>query len=366
MNAAPFSERTRPIRIGVVGAGYFSQFHLRGWASCSQAQVVAICDADFERARAAAKTHGIARHYQDVETMLAGEELDLIDVIVPPAHQAVVLRATIGKSIPTICQKPFATSFSEASQLATLAANWDVPLIVHENFRFMPWFREAKRFIEAGQLGRAHGILFRLRPGDGQGENAYLSRQPYFREMKRFLVAETAIHYIDTFRNLLGEVRAVSATLRRLNPTIQGEDAGIITFEFESGAIGVLDANRCNDHVAQNQRRTMGEMWLEGSKGCLRLDGEAQLWWKAHEQSQTAHAYSNGWEHTTEFGNGACGALQTHVLSALSASATIENTAASYLTNILIQEAIYASHETGRKIELATFSPPLVPQIPTL
>jgi D-apiose dehydrogenase len=366
MNAAPFSDFTRPIRVGVIGAGYFSQFHLRGWARCPQAIVVAICDADFARAQAAANLHNITGCYQDVATMLASHDIDLVDVIVPPTHQGEVLRTTIAKNIPTICQKPFATSFEEASQLATLAAARDVPLIVHENFRFMPWFRETKRVIEAGQLGRTHGILFRLRPGDGQGEDAYSSRQPYFREMKRFLVAETAIHYIDTFRYLLGEVRAVTATLRRLNPAIQGEDAGIITFEFASGAFGVLDANRCNDHAAENQRRTMGEMWLDGSAGCLRLDGDARLWWKPHGEQQIAHPYVNGREHTDEFGNGACGALQAHVLAALSGQITIENAAERYLTNIQIQEAIYASHETGRKIVLADFSPPKTPQIPTL
>jgi predicted dehydrogenase len=42
-------------------------------------------------------------------------------------------------------------------------------LVVHENFRFMPWFRHARRLAEAGRLGRPHALHFRLRPGDGQG-----------------------------------------------------------------------------------------------------------------------------------------------------------------------------------------------------
>jgi D-apiose dehydrogenase len=110
----------------------------------------------------------------------------------------------------------------------------------------------------------------------------------------------------------------------------------------------------------------MGEMWLEGSAGCLRLDGDARLWWKPHGQQQIAHAYASGREHADEFGNGACGALQAHTLAALSGRAVVENTAEHYLTNIQIQEAIYASHESGRKIELSNFSPPTTPQLPTL
>ncbi len=103
---------------------------------------------------------------------------------------------------------------------------------MHENFRWQPWYREAKRLIDSGTLGTLHSIAFRLRPGDGQGLDAYLDRQPYFQRMPRFLVFETAIHWIDTFRFLLGEVEAVAARLRRINPAIDGEDAGYIIFEF--------------------------------------------------------------------------------------------------------------------------------------
>ena len=68
-----------------------------------------------------------------------------------------------------------------------------------------------RRCLDAGLLGTPHAISVRLRPGDGQGAAAYLERQPYFQNMPRFLVHETAIHFIDAFRFLLGEVRAVTA-----------------------------------------------------------------------------------------------------------------------------------------------------------
>ena len=100
--------------------------------------------------------------------------------------------------------------------------------------------------------------------------------------MPVFLVRETAVHFIDTFRYLMGEVRAATARLRRLNPVIAGEDSGLLIFEFDDERKGLFDGNRLNDHVANNPRRTMGEMWLEGERGVVRLDGEARLWWKPH------------------------------------------------------------------------------------
>ena len=213
---------------------------------------------------------------------------DLADIVTPPATHLALVELAASHGVPIICQKALAPSYDEAEAIVRAAEKARVPLAVHENFRWQPWYREAKRLLDAGTIGTPHSIAFRLRPGDGQGPRAYLDRQPYFQRMPRFLVYETAIHWIDTFRFLMGDVRAVTARLRRVNPAIDGEDAGYLIFEFANGATGLFDGNRANDHVAANPRRTMGEMWLEGSAGVLRMDGDARLWWKAHHGDEVA------------------------------------------------------------------------------
>ena len=87
--------------------------------------------------------------------------------------------------------------------------------------------------------------------GDGWGENAYIPRQPYFRDYPRLLVFENGIHFIDTYRFLAGEISRVTAWLRRLNPVIKGEDCALIVFEFAGGALGEWDANRYNETTAR-------------------------------------------------------------------------------------------------------------------
>jgi predicted dehydrogenase len=169
--------------------------------------------------------------------------------------------------------------------------------------------------------------------------------------MPQFLVRETAVHFIDTFRFLCGEVRAVSARLRRLNPAIAGEDAGLVIFEFEGGSTGLFDGNRLNEHPATDLRRTMGEMWLEGAAGVLRLDGDARLWFKPHGRPEQPHAYDAG--PTDRVFGGAVGALQAHVLAHLEHGTPLENAAHDYLPNLHVQAAIYRSHEQGCRIEPA-------------
>jgi D-apiose dehydrogenase len=341
-------------RVVMVGAGYWAQFQVEGWRDAGT-PLRAIANRHIENAQALAQRYGVPTCYDDVAAMLDAERPTLVDVVLPPAAQEPAVRAAVERGIPTICQKPFGTDLAQAEAMTAMAQAAGVPLVIHENFRFAPWFRELRRLIDEGFFGRVHGVAFRLRPGDGQGREAYLDRQPYFQQMPQFLVRETAVHFIDTFRFLMGEVRAVTARLRRLNPVIAGEDSGLLIFEFDDERTGLFDGNRLNEHPGQNMRRTMGEMWLEGERGVMRLDGDARLWWKPHQGAERQHAYDDGAGRGV-FG-GASTALQAHVLAHLRNGAPLENAAADYLANLRVQEAIYHSHASGTRVALATFDP---------
>ena len=120
-------------------------------------------------------------------------------------------------------------------------------------------------------------------------------------------------------------------------------------FDFEGGATGLFDGNRLNEHEAKDMRRTMGEMWLEGSGGVLRLDGTGRLYWKQHGKPEQEHGYDHGGD---TFAGGACTLLQQHVSDFLLRQAPLENTAADYLQNIRIEEAVYESSQSGRRVKL--------------
>ncbi len=347
------------LRVAGIGAGYFSRFHLDGWRDVAEAQVVGWCDTDPARAETLARAFDVPESFGDAAAMLDALAPDLVDIVTPPPAHAALVALAHARRIPVICQKPLTPSWGESVALADAADRAGVLCVVHENFRFQPWYREAKRLLTDGTLGMPHCVSFRLRPGDGQGPHAYLDRQPYFQSMPRLLVVETAIHWIDTFRYLLGEVTGITARLRRMNPMLAGEDAGYLVFEFDNGATGLFDGNRSNDFVAANPRRTMGEMWLEGSAGVLRLDGNARLWWKPHRGEEQEHVYDRGPEST--FGGGCCGALQRHVVAHLRTGTPVENAARDYLVNLRVQEAAYASHAHDCRVQPRDFEPPARP-----
>jgi predicted dehydrogenase len=145
-------------------------------------------------------------------------------------------------------------STRDAAQAVTAEAPaHGAQLVIHENFRFQPWYRAIRKALNGGQIGQVPQATFRLRPCDGQGRRACLDRQPCFRRMERLLVHETGVQSIDTFRFLLGDPIAVYADLRRINTEIAGEDAGYILFDYPDGVRALLDGapleNSASDYL---------------------------------------------------------------------------------------------------------------------
>ena len=335
-----------PIRVACVGAGYFSRFHYEAWNRIDGALPVASINRDITKAGAT----GLPA-YDDLDRALAEQEPDLLDIITPPPTHLPTIRRALEAGIKAIiCQKPFCTDLSEAKAAVALAEAAGVPLIVHENFRFQPWYRVIRSAIDARRIGDFQQLTFRLRTGDGQGPDAYLERQPYFQTMPRFLVHETAVHWIDVFRFLAGEPETVYGDLRRMNPVIAGEDAGYIVFGYASGARALFDGNRLLDHQARNHRLTLGEALVEGTLGSLSLAGDGSVRHRAFgalDETVLLEA-----QEYRGFAGDCVHALQKHVIDGLILGTPIENSARDYLANIGIVEAVYRSDDTGERVTL--------------
>lgn len=347
---------TAPLTVVTVGAGYFAGFHVDGWLRNPDVDLAGLADLDRDKAGRMLADRAGPDHTIRIDTD-AGALFDavrpaIIDIAAPPpAHFELIRRALDTDARAIICQKPFCNSLDEAREAVRLIAARGKLVVVHENFRFQPWYRAIRDEIAAGRVGTLYQISFRMRPGDGQGPDAYLSRQPYFQKMQRFLIHETAVHWIDTFRFLMGEPESVFADLRRLNPVIAGEDAGFLLFRYAGGRRAVLDGNRLVDHVADNTRFTMGECLVEGSAGTIALDGFGNLTFRAMG-SQQWEAFG-GSSPTGGFGGDSVFALQKHVADHLLRGSPVENDAASYLRNIEIEYALYDSAAAGQVVDLA-------------
>jgi D-apiose dehydrogenase len=331
----------------IIGAGYFAQFHGEAWQRMPGARIAAVVDPDRERASEFARKWGIPNVYERAEEMIDRERPDFVDIITrPDTHLALTERAA-RNGIQVICQKPMAPSVAESNRMVERCEEAGVRLVIHENWRWQPWYREIKRMIEAGRLGPVFHISFLMRNGDGRGPEPYMV-QPYFRTMPKLLLFETAVHFLDTFRYLCGEIELLFCTTQRLNPVIVGEDYALITLVFRNGARGSIDANRISGPMPVEV--AFGEMRVEGEKAAVRMSPDGSLWLTEYGKSEVPHAFEkpmNGYKGDSVF------ATQKHFIECLQSGREAESEGRVYLRTVEAVEACYRSADTGAAESLA-------------
>jgi predicted dehydrogenase len=171
--------------------------------------------------------------------MFSAEPLDALDVASPRATHAGWVDAAAARGIDVLCQKPLAPTLAEAEALVRRTGG-RVRLMVHENWRFRPWYRELRRWVAAGDLGPVlSASMAMLSSGllpDAQGRRAALVRQPFMAHEARLMIAETLIHHLDVVRWLLGPLRVIGARTARTLADVKGETVATILLETAAGA----------------------------------------------------------------------------------------------------------------------------------
>ncbi len=266
-----------PLRIGLIGAGWVTQHHLAGWQrEAARARVVAIADPSAANARARADAFGIAAVYTDAQAMLDAGQLDAVDIASPRETHAGMVRLAAARRLPAICQKPLAPTFDAARQLVDEVSRIDgMRLMVHENWRFRPYYRQIAQWLAAGRIGRVQQAQMTLLSSgliaDPRGVLPALERQPFIATLDRALVMEILIHHIDTLRFLLGEMRLVHSRIGRVSPAMAGEDHATLTFATADAATVLLLANL----VAHGEPAALADrLTLIGERGTIRLQGD--------------------------------------------------------------------------------------------
>ncbi len=337
--------------VAVVGLGYFAQFHLAAWASQPGARLVAVCDRDAEKVAEASGTYGV-QGYAQIADLLAEHDPDIIDIVTPPFAHDMLVRASLKAGRVIVCQKPFCDDTETAQTLAEDAKTVGARVLIHENFRFQPWHRAIKTFLDSGRMGAVWSARFALRPGDGRGPEAYLDRQPIFQTMPRLMIHEVAVHFIDLFRWLFGPVEGVYADIRKLNPVIAGEDESVLLFDHAGGTRTVFDGNRLSDNGSDNPRYTMGDFSIEGEGGQLTLNPKGEVHFRPFGTDQLEQVPVTEPMDPVAFGGGCVPAVIRHVVEAMDGARPFENEAEDYMRVMEIRDAAYLSAEEARRITL--------------
>lgn len=129
--------------------------HAPGYERLDNCNMVACADIVEENAAAFADTFGLDTYYTDHETLLREERPDVVSVCTPPAvHADIVVNCAQATNVEAIhCEKPMATTWGDCKEMVAVCEEQDVQLTIDHQRRFAKPVTEAKRLLDAGEIG---------------------------------------------------------------------------------------------------------------------------------------------------------------------------------------------------------------------
>lgn len=247
------------LRFAVIGAGYYATMQVPAWMEVEGAVPVAICNRTKERAAAIAQKYHIPAVYDDAEEMLQKEEIDFVDIITHPSTHARHVLLAAKYKIPAICQKPMALDYQTCKAMADACSAGNVPLLIHENFRWQSPNRGVKSLLDEGTVGLPFRAHIQLATGGAE----CFAGEPGLRELEDFALNDMGPHLFDLARFFFGEPTSVYCRTRRTIEGIRGDNVACAMLEFE----GLTCTCEISDTTSYN-------VYIEGDRGWLMLDAD--------------------------------------------------------------------------------------------
>jgi len=241
------------VRSGILGAGFMAEVHTRAIRAAGH-EVVMIASSSAEKSARAAQNLGIAKFAVSAIQLIESEEVDVVHICTPNAFHLEQAKLALAVNKPVVCEKPLATSVSDAQQLVDLALFSQTPTAVPFVYRYYPAVREIRSRISRGDNGELHllhGSYLQDWLATPSATN-WRTNETIGGASRTF--ADIGVHWCDLMEFVTGHriSRLVSSLARSHPGRGSTEDAASILFETDSGASGTLTASQIS-HGRKNQ-----------------------------------------------------------------------------------------------------------------
>ena len=229
------------LKVAVIGVGHLGSIHARVYSELQSAQLVAVCDLDPEKSRAA------AHRYRCLAVENYRELLDTVDAVsiaVPTQAHFPIAKEFLAKGIPCLVEKPITKTVAEADELLALAAKSGAVLQVGHVERFNPTLRKVRDSLTNPRFIEVH----RLAPFQPRGTEVGV-------------VLDLMIHDIDILLGLVkSPVKQVEAVgVKVLTPS---EDIANTRITFDNGAVANLTASRISKDAMRKFRIFQSDTYI--------------------------------------------------------------------------------------------------------
>jgi predicted dehydrogenase len=191
---------TRPLRVGVIGAGWAGELHVEAFSASPDAEVVALCSRTRSVAEELAARHAVPNVVDDVTALLA-LDLDVVSVATPPdAHLELTLQA-VAAGVHVLCDKPTALTGEDAGRMYEAAESARVCHASGFVWRYDPAILHVRSLLADGAIGRVVEVHTRCALGAPVLPMTWM----YDRDAGGGSLMQHGGHVIDRLRWLLAE-----------------------------------------------------------------------------------------------------------------------------------------------------------------
>lgn len=293
------------IRVLIVGTGNMAHDHAKAFAAMDDVTIVGGVDPNAANLAAFNAEFGIAHGFASVEDAIVWGEFDAASNVTPDAihHRTTLPLLKAGKHV--LCEKPLATSYADAAELAQAAQDAGVINMVNLTYRNVPALMQAARMVEDGQIGVVRHFeasylqswLTQDTWGDWRTEDAWLWRLSTGHGSMGVL-GDVGVHILDFASFAAGaDPDRVSCRLKTFDKvpggkigkyTLDANDSMAMHLSLSNGAVGVIHASRfASGHINDLRLRLFGtkggldvrfERWTSSLSICAGDDLRSGNW----------------------------------------------------------------------------------------
>jgi predicted dehydrogenase len=284
------------VRIAVVGLGKMGLSHF-ALVNAHPAASTIVCEGSRFLADVVAKNTATPV-FRDYDTMLQNERLDAVVIATPSRLHASMVRAALAKDLHVFCEKPFCLDWKESEELTQRAEEKGRVAQVGYHYRYVGAFREMKRILEAGALGRITHVL-----AEAYGPVVLRSKRSTWRSQKSEgggCLYDYAAHPLNLLNWVFGVPDRISGSFLSHVFSDGIEDQVVSTLQWDGGPTAQLSINWSDE----SHRKMSTKITMIGTNGRLQADRqECQLYLR--EPVTTLPGYGPGWtvRYTTDLTN---------------------------------------------------------------
>lgn len=293
------------MRLLILGTGKMADQHANRFAAIPGVQLVAGVDMDANRLRAFCDTHDIDRRFATTEAALAWGEFDAVTNVTPDAAHYDTTMACIAAGKNVMCEKPLATNYDHAAEMADAAERAGIVAMVNLSYRNVAELHAARDLVLSGRIGTVKHVeasylqswLVSKAWGDWRTGPQWLWRLSKGHGSNGTL-GDIGIHILDFVSyGAATEIENISCRLKTFHKiegdrigeyVLDANDSFVMTADFTNGALGVVHATRwATGHINEVRLRIYGDKGgIEVQHGhqashlrvCLDEDVETATW----------------------------------------------------------------------------------------